>query len=36
MEAAHAMRERFGIGHATLQVETGAGMTCSLAPADVV
>ena len=32
--ASHGLAERFGIGHATLQVETGGA--CRLAPADVV
>ena len=36
MEAAHVLDERFGIGHTTLQVETGTGATCALAPAHVV
>ncbi|HYG27554.1 MAG TPA: cation diffusion facilitator family transporter, partial [Caulobacteraceae bacterium] len=33
-DASHGLAERFGIGHATLQVETGGA--CRLAPADVV
>ncbi|MCP1549427.1 Co/Zn/Cd efflux system component [Methylorubrum zatmanii] len=36
MEAANGMLERFGIGPITLQVETGSGTSCSLAPAEVV
>ena len=35
--ACEALRERFGIGHATLQVEAGdPAQPCALAPADVV
>jgi len=34
--AANGIRERFGIGHTTLQVETGSGAACPLAPAHVV
>jgi cobalt-zinc-cadmium efflux system protein len=30
------LRTRFGIGHATLQVETDAGTRCALAPEGVV
>ncbi len=33
---ADQIRDRFGIGHATLQVECGEGATCRLAPHDVV
>lgn len=33
-DTSHGLHERFGIGHATLQVETGGA--CRLAPADVV
>lgn len=33
-DASHGLQDRFGIGHATLQVETGGD--CRLAPADVV
>ncbi|GEP08870.1 cation diffusion facilitator family transporter [Methylobacterium gnaphalii] len=36
METAQVLRERFGIGHATLQVETGSGAACFLAPDHVV
>lgn len=33
----HELHDRFGIGHATIQVESGAGQqTCRLAPEDVV
>ncbi|MDO9224361.1 MAG: cation diffusion facilitator family transporter [Caulobacter sp.] len=36
-DTAHALSERFRIGHPTLQIETGAGgHACHLAPADVV
>jgi cobalt-zinc-cadmium efflux system protein len=36
-EVTHALRDRFGIGHATLQVETGADAElCRLRPHDVV
>ncbi|MBI5939976.1 MAG: cation transporter [Caulobacterales bacterium] len=36
-DTAHALAERFRIGHPTLQIETGAGgHACHLAPADVV
>ncbi len=36
-EVTHALHDRFGIGHATIQVESGAGrQTCRLAPEDVV
>jgi cobalt-zinc-cadmium efflux system protein len=36
-EVTHALRDRFGIGHATLQVETGAeAELCRLRPQDVV
>ncbi|GJD42333.1 Cadmium, cobalt and zinc/H(+)-K(+) antiporter [Methylobacterium cerastii] len=36
MDAAAGIRERFGIGHTTLQVETSADTACTLAPAHVV
>lgn len=33
----HTLHERFGIGHATIQIERASGLTeCHLAPADVV
>ena len=32
-ETAEALRERFGIGHATLQVEAAGGPACDLARA---
>ena len=36
-DVTHALRDRFGIGHATLQVETGADAElCRLRPHDVV
>jgi cobalt-zinc-cadmium efflux system protein len=36
-EVTHELRDRFGIGHATLQVETGADAElCRLRPHDVV
>jgi len=35
LDACAALRERFGIGHATLQLETGRH-GCPLAPAEVV
>lgn len=35
-ELAHQLEHRFGIGHATLQVETGAGEDCALHPDEVV
>jgi cobalt-zinc-cadmium efflux system protein len=35
-EACDGLHERFGIGHATLQVETRADVVCRLAPAEVV
>ena len=36
-DTAHALAERFRIGHPTLQIETGSsGQACHLAPADVV
>jgi cobalt-zinc-cadmium efflux system protein len=36
-EVAHGLHDRFGIGHATIQVESGAGRSsCHLAPEDVV
>ena len=34
--AEDGLHERFGIGHATLQVETDGERVCKLAPADVV
>ncbi|HMO42982.1 MAG TPA: cation transporter, partial [Phenylobacterium sp.] len=34
--ACEGLQARFGIGHVTLQVETGAADHCRLAPADVV
>jgi cobalt-zinc-cadmium efflux system protein len=34
--ACEGLAHRFGIGHATLQVETGGSDACRLAPADVV
>jgi cobalt-zinc-cadmium efflux system protein len=37
LEISSALRERFGIGHATIQIEIGdAGHSCELAPAHVV
>lgn len=36
VDASHALAERFGIRHATLQVEAGDGDPCRLAPPDVV
>ena len=36
METCHALRERHGIGHATLQVETSSDTVCALAPETVV
>ncbi|MGU3339828.1 cation diffusion facilitator family transporter [Methylobacterium mesophilicum] len=36
MDAAAGIRERFGIGHTTLQVETSADTACVLAPTQVV
>ena len=36
MDAATEMREHFGIGHVTLQVETSEDTECALAPEDVV
>ncbi|MBK3405186.1 cation transporter [Methylorubrum populi] len=36
MRAAGEMRERFGIGHVTLQVETSEAAACALAPDHVV
>ncbi|AWN42574.1 cation diffusion facilitator family transporter [Methylobacterium durans] len=36
MRAAREMRERFGIGHVTLQVETSEAAACALAPEHVV
>jgi len=35
-EACDGLAHRFGIGHATLQVETAADVVCRLAPAEVV
>jgi cobalt-zinc-cadmium efflux system protein len=35
-EACDGLHDRFGIGHATLQVETRADVVCRLAPAEVV
>lgn len=35
-EAAHKLEERFGIAHATLQLETDAEQVCRLAPDEVV
>jgi cobalt-zinc-cadmium efflux system protein len=32
----HELKERFGIGHATLQIERGMGAECVLEPDDVV
>ncbi|HEY3695965.1 cation diffusion facilitator family transporter [Phenylobacterium sp.] len=34
--ACEGLHDRFGIGHATLQVEAGADVVCRLAPAEVV
>ena len=36
MECCSGLRDRFGIGHATLQVETDEGTACALAPDHVV
>ena len=36
MRAATELRQRWGIGHATLQIETGGDTECALAPEDVV
>jgi len=37
MQACHELEHRFGIGHATLQVEAGdPAHPCALAPAEVV
>ncbi|MGU3541391.1 cation diffusion facilitator family transporter [Methylobacterium sp. A52T] len=36
MQAAHDLREKFGIGHTTLQVETSADNACALASDHVV
>ncbi|RZK97026.1 MAG: cation transporter [Methylobacterium sp.] len=36
MEAAHGMKDGFGIGHVTLQVETDAATACPLVPENVV
>ena len=36
MGACHDLRERHGIGHATLQIETSLDTTCALAPEEVV
>ena len=34
--AAHQLADRFGIRHATLQIETGDGVACTLAPDEVL
>jgi cobalt-zinc-cadmium efflux system protein len=36
IETCHTLAQRFNIGHATLQVETGEEVTCALAPEHVV
>ncbi len=36
MQACHDLRERHGIGHATLQIETSLDTACALAPEEVV
>ena len=36
MQAASEMKDEFGIGHTTLQVETSADAACALAPDAVV
>lgn len=36
MEAAHELKDRFGIGHVTLQVETDPGTVCALEPEHVI
>ena len=36
MTACHELRERHGIGHATLQIETSLDIACALAPEGVV
>jgi cobalt-zinc-cadmium efflux system protein len=33
---AHVLEERFGIGHVTVQIETGDGAACRLAPDEVI
>ena len=35
-EAREMLKDKFGIGHATIQVETDAAQACKLAPAEVV
>ncbi len=35
-ELAHELEERFGIAHATVQIETGDGAACRLAPEEVI
>jgi cobalt-zinc-cadmium efflux system protein len=35
-DACDELRRRFGIGHATMQIEDGDGASCVLAPAHVV
>lgn len=35
-ELAHDLEERFGIAHATIQIETGDGAACRLAPEEVI
>lgn len=35
-ELAHELEERFGIAHATVQIETADGAACRLAPDDVI
>lgn len=35
-ELAHELEERFGIAHATVQIETGDGIPCRLAPDEVI
>jgi len=36
MQTAHELRDRFGIGHVTLQIETSQTTACALAPDNVV
>ncbi|MFA5948941.1 MAG: cation diffusion facilitator family transporter [Hyphomicrobium sp.] len=36
IETAHELMQRFGIGHATIQIETSEDTVCALAPAHVV
>ncbi len=36
IETCHELQHRFGIGHATLQIETSIGVECALAPDHVV